>query len=214
MVFRHFLLSGLLLSIFSAHAFADDVCIHCTDKKMQGLPDINNKLLNVISKVAQPAPPPEDAGKKIPFSSYQDGYCMKFTYLVRNQVAGFTKELEESPFPIDDYFQKSGCRQKSWGGDVLSPMLHLIADDPAGRVEFADVIYKYYTIKRKDQAAWLKAVNAKNTVGETVLDYLDHCVQIGNFFADESKAAVTQIINSLCAKGAVYSKYNKKCPGQ
>ncbi|WP_343582803.1 hypothetical protein [Herbaspirillum sp.] len=150
---------------------------------------------------------------RAPFSSYQDGYCMKFTYIVRNQVAGFLKELEEeTPYPIDDYFQTAGCRQKGWGGDVLSPMMHLIGDDPAGRVEFAEVIYKYYTIKRKDPQLWLAAVNARNTLGETVLDYLDHLVAIQSFYAPESKNAVAQITAFLCAKGGVYAKYGKKCP--
>jgi len=147
-----------------------------------------------------------------PFATHQDTYCMKFTYIVRNQVASFIKDLEDTPYPVDDYFQVAGCRQKSWGGDVLSPMMHLVADDPAGRVEFPEVIYKYYTIKRKDPALWLAAVNAKNTEGETVLDYLDHCVTIGNFFSEGSKSAVARITEFLCSKGGVYSKYDRKCP--
>lgn len=149
---------------------------------------------------------------RYPFASYQDTYCMKFTYIVRNQVAGLLKEFEDSPYSIDDYFQTAGCRQKGWGGDVLSPMMHLIGDDPTARVEFAEVIYKYYTIKRKDPTLWLAAVNARNTLGETVLDYLDHLVAIRSFHVEESKIAVAQIISFLCSKGGVYAKYERKCP--
>lgn len=147
-----------------------------------------------------------------PFKNYQDLYCMKFAMLSRNQVAGFIKELEETQYPVDDYFQIAGCRQASWGGNVLSPMMHLVADDPAGRVEFPEVIYKYYTIKRKNPDQWLAVVNAKNTEGETVLDYLDHCITIGNFYSEGSKDAVARIISFLCSRGGVYSKYDRKCP--
>lgn len=148
-----------------------------------------------------------------PFASSQDTYCMQFTYIVRNQVAGFLRTLEEeTPYPIDDYFLTSTCRQKHWGGDILSPMLHLVVDDPAARVEFPEVIYKYYTIKRKDPALWLAVVNNKNTEGETVLDYLDHVVASGFFHAPESQDAVSKLMAFLCTHGGVYAKYPRKCP--
>lgn len=205
---------SLLTTIYISSAIAGEVCVHCGTKNVQGMPNLDTKFLSVMAKAAPPPPDPRDAGKNIPFENYQDGLCMKYSQIERNQLGGFIRDLEEStPFPIDSYLQKPGCRQEGYGGNVKSPMLHLTADDPTRHEEFLQLFYKYYTVKRKDPSLWLAAINAKNTEGETVLDYFEHQTVKRNYRNQESLKAVEGIIAFACSKGAVYSKYNyKKCP--
>lgn len=160
-------------------------------------------------------PDPRDAGKVIPFENYQDGFCRTFTHIVRNQLGRFITDLEEStPFSIDDLLQQPGCEQEGYNSDrVKSPVLHLTADDPWLRIEFLQLFHKYYNVKRKNNDLWLAAVNAKNTEGETMLDYFEH--QQSKWYKDSEsyKKAAQEIIDFACSKGAVYVKYNyKRCP--
>lgn len=55
-------------------------------------------------------------------------------------------------------------------------------------------------------------VNAKNTNGETLLDYIETRKQEPNY-ARIMKDDLDKIISFACSHGAVYSAYpNKKCP--
>ncbi|MBC7429930.1 MAG: hypothetical protein H7336_15050 [Bacteriovorax sp.] len=207
-------ISSLLATIFISSSFAEENCVQCGSKNISGMPSLDSKFLKVIARAAPPAPDPRDAGKNIPFENYQDGFCMSYTHIVRNQLGRLVSDMEDStPFSVDAYLQKPGCTQEGYGGNVKSPMLHLTADDPNLREDFLQYIYKYYTMKRKDPSLWLAAINAKNTEGETVLDYFEHLIVKNKFRNEESKIAVDGIIAFACSKGAVYSKYNyKKCP--
>jgi hypothetical protein len=128
-------------------------------------------------------------------------------------VASFTKEMDNSAYPTDDYLQKPLCQSEFYGSDIKSPMLQIMIDKPVTREGFTEVIYKYYTIKRKDESQWLKAVNAKNDKGETFLDYIESRIKSGYFSTSETLTAVTNVRNFICSKGAVYSLYkDKKCP--
>lgn len=147
-----------------------------------------------------------------PFKNYQDGFCMQFEVTSMNSLGGFIRELEEStPYSIDDYLQHPGCSQAGYAHTVKSPMLHLIADNVHKHDEALQKFHKYYNVKRKDNSLWLAAVNAKNTEGETVLDYFELRRRQHNYPSEISRKVVASIVAFACSKGAVYSKYPLSC---
>ncbi len=195
------LLCTLLLS--TTVVAADKNCVDCVSKEVIGMPVINAKLVAALK---------EKAGVES-FADTAGYFCLKVTQIERNEVASFTKEMDNSAYPTDDYFQKPMCQPGAYGSDVKAPMLQIMADRPVTRDGFTEVIYKYYTIKRKDESLWLKAVNAKNEKGETFLDYIETKMKSGVYSNSEVLNTAINMRNFICSKGAVYSVYkDKKCP--
>ena len=212
---RIIFIGSILTSLFLSTAFAGGTCIECDKKNIHGLPNIDPKLLSVIDKTMPEVQKNIIMCKHSSFADCQDGLCRKYTQIIRNQLHSFIDELETTtPYSIDEFLQKPGCNQEGYNSDkVKSPMLHLTCEDPALREDFLQLFYKYYTVKRKDPSLWLAAINAKNTEGETALDYFEHQIRGNNYHVPESKNALANMIAFACSKGAVYSKYkDKKCP--
>lgn len=153
-------------------------------------------------------------GQARSFEYMSDTFCMLFVQIERNELSSFIVEIEENGiYPGDDFFNSPKCQSVNYGESVKSPMLHLVADDPNGMAEYEQVFFKYYTKRRKDNGAWLRAINAKNTLGETTLDFFKNQIDRNKYTLPETKAAVNTIIRFICSKGAVYSKYpDTKCP--
>jgi hypothetical protein len=205
------LLSSLVLSTFTSTIYAAENCEHCGPKKVQGMPEvIDSKLMNALAKVS----PASTSETKRPFEDTAVYFCMKFGQIERNQVAGYlTREFEDAQYSIDDYFQKPGCQTDGYSETVKSPMLHMVIDLPESRREFAEVVFKYYTIKRKNPELWLKAVNAKNTKGETLLDYIEDKISAHSFLNEGTQGAADGIREFICSHGGVYATHKeKKCP--
>ncbi len=145
------------------------------------------------------------------FTSYHDDYCMKYEQIERNELNQMIRDLKDTPYPTDDYFLIAGCKPQMVGG-VKVPMLHLTAEDPCSRVEYPQIIHKYFTVKRKEPKLWLEVVNAKNTKGETFLDYIEHLKRERILNSDESLECADQLIEFACKTGGVYAKFDKTCP--
>lgn len=167
----------------------------------------------VITKEISRAPAMEKQ-QSISKEDYQEIFCMKFSQISENEVASLILEMEKTPYqPVDDYFTSAACTPRGWGGGIKSPMAQAIADDPSGRTKMLETFWKYYSKKRKEPSKFLDLVNAKNTQGETLLDYIETMFQRGMYSSEESKESVQQIVKLACSRGAVYSKYkDKKCP--
>lgn len=187
---------------------AKDDCVAC-GTGVRGQPmsgNTNEKIVLALAKTSS-------VSDTLPFSYYQDGYCKKFNQTEINFFDSFIASLEKTQFPIDDYFQKDGCQAEKYGDSIKSPMLHLVADDPFGKEKFPEALYNYFMNKMKSEESWKKAINAKNTKGETTLDYIEYLKRKNSYKRDASKQSVENIIAFMCSKGAVYSKYPEtKCP--
>lgn len=209
MIFTKLLLSIALTTFSPFSAWADDTCAECKDKKMQGLPSVPNSAeLSAISSVAA-------SDRKPDFYDTTQEYCLKFGQQTANTVGYYLKtELQNAPYySIEDYFQRAGCRVRGYGGDVKAPLLHMIVDYPESRHDFAEIVYIYYTKRRKNKDLWIKAINAKNTEGETLLDYIEFRLRSGTFHHESTLNAAKSIQKYICENGGVYSKYSdKKCP--
>ena len=150
---------------------------------------------------------------QIPQSDYQFGFCLLFSQIEGNFVGSTIREMEATPYPVDEYFKTSTCQPDGYSNVVKSPIIHTVADDPIKRVGFLDSIWLYYSKKRKEPEKFADVVNAKNTEGETLLDYIESMRLRGKYSLDGTKASLEKIINSACAHGAVYNTYkDKKCP--
>jgi hypothetical protein len=149
-----------------------------------------------------------------PFSSYLNGYCMKYTQIEKNELNQMIRDLKETGYPVDYYFLTAACEPQKVA-EVKSPMIQLTAEDPCYRAEYPQIIYKYYTVKRKEPKIWLEVINAKNTHDETYLDFIETLIQQNEYRSAESKECVNQLISFACKTGGVYSKYpNKTCPAE
>lgn len=160
--------------------------------------------------------PPTTINKKVSmdgvgsFEDSQLGYCIKYTQIEKNFVLSLLKEMEASPYSLEDYIQIPGCLNQGYSRAVKSPMLHLSADSPGKSGDAIEIIYKYYTMKRKQPELWLKAINAKNTEGETFLDYVEMLKRKNRYFGEETQNKIQHIITFACSKGAVYAVYKDK----
>lgn len=153
------------------------------------------------------------AGEVLSRDNYQYIFCHKFDQIEWQSVASLiTKEMEPSGYSVEDFFRTPECQPGGYSDAVKSPILHVIADDPSKRVKFLDIIWNYYSKKRNDPAKFAEVVNAKNTEGETLLDYIETRKKNENY-ATIMKADLEKIVAVACSHGAVYSAFkDKKCP--
>ena len=172
-------------------------------------------LLALLAGSAAPSARAADPGgdKPIPQGDYQFRFCLAFAQIEGNFVGATLREMEATPYPVDEYFTTSTCQPDGYSDVVKSPIIHTVADDPSKRVGFLDSIWLYYSKKRKEPGKFAAVVNAKNTEGETLLDYIESMRSRGKYTVDGTKASLEKIVSSACAHGAVYSVYkDKRCP--
>jgi hypothetical protein len=176
-------------------------CMGAKSKIIEGQP--NNTAINNLVALAEAADSREVS---------QLHFCAQFAMIEWQLIASLVKEMEATPYPIDSYFQTAACQPGGYSDAVKSPILHTLADDPSKREKFLDILWLYYTKKRNDPAKFVEAINAKNTEGETLLDYFESQIKNGRL-GEGSQQSAKKIIAIACSHGAVYSAYpNKKCP--
>jgi len=152
------------------------------------------------------------AEEKMSKEDVQSMYCYKFDQIEKNSIALTLKAIEETSYSVEEVLNTPLCQPANYSAAVKSPVSHVIADDPSKRVEFLDIFWLYYSKKRKDPAKFAEFVNAKNTEGETLLDYIETRMK-EPIYARIMKENISKIISTACAHGAVYSFYaDKKCP--
>lgn len=196
---QHFLCGALMLSSISA--FAGD-CVNCGPKDVSGMP--SNNSMSDLEKIVK-------NGQTQKFIS--EGYCMQFSQIPQQMVGKMIKELETTGYPVEKYLTDPLCQPRGYSDAVKSPMLHAVADDVNKREEFLNNIWLYYSKKLKQPEIFNEAINAKNTKGETLLDYIEVMRSKKYYTLEEQQPPLEKIIKMLCDHGGVYAKTpNKKCP--
>lgn len=197
---QHFLCGAVLVTTFNS--FATD-CVNCGPKDVSGMP--KNSAFDTMEKIANSGLSEKDRIFLI------QGYCMKFSQIPQEMVGSTIKEMEKTPIPPEEFLTAQLCQPSLYSSSVKSPMIHAVADDITKREEFLQNIWLYYSKKRKQPEIFDQAINAKNSKGETLLDYLETAK--GTYTFDTQKAAYTKIVALLCSRGGVYAvNKNKKCP--
>lgn len=199
-LFQQFLCGTFLLT--SATVFAGD-CVKC-GQTVAGMP--SNSTFDDMEKIA-------GQGQTQKFIT--EGYCMKFSQIPQEMVGTTIKEMEGTKYPVEKYLTDPLCQPSGYSDAVKSPMIHIVADDITKREEFLQNIWLYYSKKRKQPEIFDQAINAKNTKGETLLDYLQVMKSQSYYTQPTQLVALDKVIKMLCAHGGVYAK-NKdmKCPAQ
>jgi len=91
--------------------------------------------------------------------------------------------------------------------------MQLTVEDVYSRKEHMEKMYNYIMKKHKKESIFTDAVNAQNTAGMTVLDYIEFNLKNGEFSTADSKVQIGKVREFVCSHGGVYSKYKDlKCP--
>lgn len=199
---QYFLYGAMMVT--TVNAFAND-CVNCGPKDVSGMP--KNSTFDTMEKIA-------GKGK---MSAHDRLYaikefCIKFS-LIRQQMVGVAiKEMEATPITPEEYFTEPVCQPDGYSDAVQSPIIHVVADDISKREEFLQNIWLYYSKKRKQPEIFDKAINAKNTKGETLLDYLETMRLKNQYPYPEQQQQLKKVITMLCTHKGVYATYkDKKC---
>ena len=89
-------------------------------------------------------------------------------------------------------------------------MTHYIAENPESRGEFLYRIWLYYNKGRKQPELFVKVLNAKNTKGETILDYIESIRLKGYNKHPGLQEPIRKLISFICTNGGVYEAYKEK----
>lgn len=186
-------------------------CITCTPQVAPGGPLDGNRTATALSMVSSKTLSQEEAT----FYSNMNIYCMTVPEL-RNEKDFKRKMLEsmaKTGAGVDRFWQASGCEPR-YIPKTSSPLIHLIAENSTDRMQYIIFLQKYYTEKR-DPASFKKALNSKNSQGQTVLDYIQY-VYSNKRFNTAEEPGLNAFVKYLCDNGAEYSIYeaSKKCPAE
>lgn len=200
---QQFLCGTFLLA--TTAAFATD-CVNCGQKTVAGMP--NNSTFDDMEKLVK-----RGSGKNRDYVMYD--YCLKFTQIPQQLVGSTIKEMETTAITPEEYLTEPVCQPRGYSNVIKSPMIHAVADDITKREEFLQNIWLYYSKKRKQPEIFDKAINAKNTKGETLLDYLQ-VMKEKNYYTEPTQlVALDKIIKMLCEHGGVYATNKElKCPAK
>ena len=148
------------------------------------------------------------------FLNYLSVYCMTYERLegafefqekIIDHIKAVTAKTDR--FDADKFLYHPGCIPQSIGG-TRSPIIHLTAENATDRLAFLKALFKHH--QKEGKVPWTKIVNAKNTRGQTVLDYL-HYLNINKKLIIEEEKGVNDLYYFLCANGGEYSYYPKEC---
>lgn len=185
-------------------------CVSCAPDIAPGHPLIGNRSVRAINMVSNKAMSQEESA----FFEYLFTYCMGVSQLRTEK--DFKKKMLDSMKDtaingnVDRYWKEAGCEPK-YIGQTMSPLVHVMAENSTDRMQYMVYLKKYYVAKN-DIATFKKIINAKNTQGQTVLDYIQYALKNMNFVKEEEKG-LNEFVKFLCENGAEFSKNpGRKCP--
>jgi len=207
----HYLFFVLLLPTLASAA---DVCVTC---EVKGLPS-DKPFLELAQLSKDKIKPKNDPIRKIadddsPKARSIELNCLHFKLWEKNQIGTLIRDMEKTPYGVDENFLSSQCQMSGYPVTIRSPMIHYVAESPDFREDFLRTISLYYFKKRKQPEIFTQVLNYENTEGETILDYIESLRIYGQTYTEDVKqGSLKRIINFICINGGVYKKYpNKKC---
>ena len=136
-----------------------------------------------------------------------EGYCLEYETMDTSHTLSYAREIDKSEYKLRDVLTQPVCEPRKIGAHNKITIMQLTVEDPFTRFDHMQTMYKYIIKKRKDESIWLDAVNALNTDGMTMLDYIHFVLGNGNFTSDEARAQVGKVRQFVCEHGGVYKKY-------
>lgn len=200
-----------ILSITTSHAAntkkapagVSSDCVTCSLQQAPGAPEIRGvKSFEAI--VAKTTFQDDD------FANFLQAFCMKFEYVTnpyafKKEIIG---EMKKTPYSFEKFWTQPDCQPSKYGGAVKAPIIHLAADEAFGRKVWLETLHK----EMKDDQMFKRMINAKNTKGQTVLDYIVFGYKDKQYRPEEIED-VNALAKFLCEKGATFSvEKSQKCP--
>lgn len=198
----------LVTLVLASNAYSADKnsdCVSCNTSSVPGLP--NTRPIENLAKVTARSKFQSDD-----FQAYLQSYCMKFEQVTspHSMKKEIIEPMRKTPYSFEQYWTQAECRPVKIGA-TLSPLIHLAADETFGRRVWLETLYKHLTDK-KELNIWNNIVNAKNTRGQTVLDYIAY-IRRDKQYRDEEVEDVNALLKFLCEKGATFAvEKTLKCP--
>lgn len=187
--------------ILSLSLFAEDNCVNCPTRKVDGMPTPAN--IATIASVVNKAELPKD------FDSKVNAWCSQYETMPPQDTLFLAKEIEASKYPFAEVIKHPNCKPMQIGGGNKITMLQLSVEQPIDRFQSLETMYKFCVKKLKNEQIFVDAVNALNTDGMTLLDYV---VYVDSNSPGTRTESLNKIRDFVCAHGGVYSKYKeKKC---
>ncbi len=215
------LLGTILLTSISGNSFAIERrsqsikgkdCVSCTPEFALGNPIEGNRTIKNISAVAGLQDLSDEEYK---FQSHSFIYCGTLTQIgnerdfKRKIIVPMTAESPDGN--MDKFWLGSHCESR-YQTDTRSPIAHVAAENSTDRLVYMVALHKIYADKN-DLATFTKIINAKNSRGQTTLDYISFMVSNKNLLKIE-EPGLNKFVKFLCDNGAVYSTEKRKCPAE
>lgn len=140
-------------------------------------------------------------------------YCMQFIQLsnIYELRKNMLEKISKSAFPADHHWIDANCTPNRIGG-TASPMIHLVAEEVGGRRKFLEALDKYFQSRRdKDPQLWQRVINARNSRGMTILDYIEF-MRENKLLRQEELEDIESLIVYVCSRGGLYLSTRKSCP--
>ena len=205
---RPLFLIGLMVIFLLQTALAGEICALCGGKEVAGAPRLPiGGLMKVANAVGKGSGISNDVYTD--FNSCMTHYCFRMTTVLETEVGFMIKEMDNS-FPAYNVLTSPQCDTENLNGNVKVTILQLMADLPCSRSEFISHIVNYFKNK-KDLPSLTKALNVKDTDGETYLDVIENINRSTRY--EGAEECRDKLIAFACKYGGTYSKVsNKTCP--
>ena len=135
---------------------------------------------------------------------------MKYQTITSSDVLFLGKEIDASPYRLEEVLSRPVCHPRMIGGHNKITMLQFTVEDSYSRLGHMEKMYKYTMKKHKNEQIWLNAINATNTDGMTMLDYIHFRLGNGNYTSDQGRAQMGKVRQFVCEHGGVYKKYPQR----
>lgn len=147
------------------------------------------------------------------FNDLSERFCLSFEMKGPEFIGSIIEEMETTPFSVEQYLRGARCQPQGYSNALKAPLLHLIADDPTAKDGMLERLVLYYKKKRKEPELIATWINAKNTKGETLVDYFE-LLRIRRINTlPEQLPTIEKMIRRACEYGGTYAVYTaKKCP--
>lgn len=188
--------------IFSLNLFADDNCVNCPTRKVDGMPTPAN-IATIASAVNK------STTKDANFDSKVRLWCLKYSNNLPEETGTLAIEITASGYSFADVLKNPVCDPLEIGGNNRITMLQHSVEKPIDRFQSLETMYNYCKKRLKNEQIFVDAVNALNTAGMSLLDYT---IWVEKQNGPHMTETLNRIRNFVCSKGGVYVKYkDKKC---
>lgn len=191
------LITSLILSL---NLFAEENCVNCPTRKVDGMPTPAN-IATIASVVSKNLP--------ADFDSKVSSWCVQYQNMPPQDTLFLAKEIEASKYPFEEVIKHPNCKPEYIGANHKITMLQLSVEKSIDRFQSLETMYKFCVKKLKNEQIFIDAINALNTDGMTLLDYI---VWVDSNSAGVKTESLKKVKEFVCARGGVYSKYkDQKC---